>query len=162
MDHYVPMDDQEYNTIVISREKDRPVNGAEENGVLLMGWGPFLDGQVNFRIPSKYYTLVKNLRRRSNPVMHQLELNLKTLLSHPVLKKSSKTSDGGPAYRSNPLNNLLSCALAGTPRAAHAYFLQTKSTQSCKEEFPSIARLNSPELQKPCYIAIWHFNSLHE
>ena len=42
--------DDGYYTLVISTAENRPANAVPENGVAWLDWGPYMDGQLTFRM----------------------------------------------------------------------------------------------------------------
>ena len=60
-DHQVAVDKHGYYTIVLSTAADRPRNATAANGVTWINWGPYLDGQVSWR-----------LFLRSSPLIQQI------------------------------------------------------------------------------------------
>ncbi len=62
IDHQIARDEQGFMTLVVSAAENRPANATAENGVTWIDWGPYLDGQITFR-----------LLLRRNPLLQALE-----------------------------------------------------------------------------------------
>ena len=50
IDVEIPRDDDGYFTLVVSTAENRPSNATAENGVAWLDWGPYIDGQLTFRM----------------------------------------------------------------------------------------------------------------
>ena len=62
VDHEVALDADGCFTLVVSREEDRPDNATPEGGVTWLDWGPYLDGQLTFRLLLRRDPLLLQLR----------------------------------------------------------------------------------------------------
>jgi len=62
VDRELALDEDGYFTIVVSSEANRPANAVPEEGVNWMDWGPYLDGQLTFRILLRQQPLVQRLK----------------------------------------------------------------------------------------------------
>jgi hypothetical protein len=49
-DHELALDKKGYYTIVVSTQANRPKNATTRNGVTYIDWGPYLDGQITYRL----------------------------------------------------------------------------------------------------------------
>jgi len=63
LDREIPRDDDGFYTLVVSTAENRPANATVDNGVAWLDWGPYIDGQLTFRM------LV-----RRNPKLEQLRV----------------------------------------------------------------------------------------
>jgi hypothetical protein len=50
IDNEIPSDDEGCFTLVVSTAENRPANAVPENGVAWLDWGPYMDGQLTFRM----------------------------------------------------------------------------------------------------------------
>lgn len=62
VDRQLHLDDQGYYTVVLSSPENRPVNASGDNAVNWMDWGPYLDGQLTFRMLLRTNPLLLRLK----------------------------------------------------------------------------------------------------
>ena len=62
VDHQLNLDENGYYTIVLSRKDARPDHTDGSNGVNWMDWGPYLDGQLTFRLLLRKQPLLLKLK----------------------------------------------------------------------------------------------------
>ncbi len=63
LDEDAPIDDDGFHTLVISSSENRPANATAENGVAWIDAGPFLDGQLTFRMVLGREKFLQKLRK---------------------------------------------------------------------------------------------------
>jgi len=61
LDHEAPVDADGYYTIVVSTVADRPTTADPTHGVTWIDWGPYLDGQLTWRLFLKESPLLQEL-----------------------------------------------------------------------------------------------------
>jgi len=62
VDRHLKLDEQGYYTVVLSSPENRPVNASAEQAVNWMDWGPYLDGQLTFRMLLRTNPLLLRLK----------------------------------------------------------------------------------------------------
>jgi hypothetical protein len=63
IDHEIVRDSDGVMTLVVSTEENRPANATAANGCTWLDWGPYLDGQLTFRLLIRRNPLLVALRR---------------------------------------------------------------------------------------------------
>jgi hypothetical protein len=63
IDHEIARDSEDYITLVVCTDENRPANATPQNGCTWIDWGPYLDGQLTFRFLIRRDPLLVALRR---------------------------------------------------------------------------------------------------
>lgn len=95
VDQQLLLDENGYYTVVLSTQENRPANAQDDKGVNWMDWGPYLDGQLTFRLLLRQNPLLLKLKAQAHGEIDDPEI----VEYLPVAKHCSQEQFESGAWR---------------------------------------------------------------